>query len=116
MCIFGQLFLVDKQKVPCLYKTTSKEFEFCTKVTHRGVARIFGQGGGAAKTEVEPTNFPHHNILNLHVDNFFGKKMFRTITFSSAEPYECLVKLRKITWETNYVIVSQRTITLQLLS
>jgi hypothetical protein len=26
---------------------------------------------------------------------------------SSAEPYEFLVKLRNITWETNYVIVSQ---------
>ena len=28
MRIFGQLLLVDKQKVPYLYKTTSKEFEF----------------------------------------------------------------------------------------
>jgi hypothetical protein len=26
---------------------------------------------------------------------------------SSAEPYEFLLKLRNITWETNYVIVSQ---------
>jgi hypothetical protein len=33
MRIFGQLSLVDKQEVPYLYKTTSKEFEFCTKVT-----------------------------------------------------------------------------------
>jgi hypothetical protein len=33
MRIFGQLLLVDKQEVPYLYKTTSKEFEFCTKVT-----------------------------------------------------------------------------------
>jgi hypothetical protein len=32
MRIFGQLLLVDKQKVPYLYKTTSKEF-FRTKVT-----------------------------------------------------------------------------------
>ena len=29
--ICGQLLLVDKQKVPCLYKTTSKEFEFLYK-------------------------------------------------------------------------------------
>ena len=28
MRIFRQLLLVDKQKVPYLYKTTSKEFEF----------------------------------------------------------------------------------------
>jgi hypothetical protein len=27
MRIFGQLLLVDKQKVPYLYKATSKEFE-----------------------------------------------------------------------------------------
>jgi hypothetical protein len=31
MRIFGQLLLVDKQKVPYLYKTTSKEFEFVNK-------------------------------------------------------------------------------------
>ena len=31
MRIFLQLLLVDKQKVPCLYKTTSKEFEFLYK-------------------------------------------------------------------------------------
>jgi hypothetical protein len=29
--IFGQLLLVDKQKVPYLYKATSKEFEFLHK-------------------------------------------------------------------------------------
>ena len=29
---------------------------------------------------------------------------------SSAEPYEFLVKLRNITWETNYVIVSQNVL------
>ena len=28
MRIFGQLLLVDKQKVPYLHKTTSKELEF----------------------------------------------------------------------------------------
>ena len=33
MRICGQLLLADKQKVPYLYKTTSKEFEICTKVT-----------------------------------------------------------------------------------
>jgi hypothetical protein len=31
MRIFGQLLLVDKQKVPYLYKTTSKEFKFLHK-------------------------------------------------------------------------------------
>jgi hypothetical protein len=31
MRIFGQLLLVDKQKVPYLHKTTSKEFEFLHK-------------------------------------------------------------------------------------
>jgi hypothetical protein len=29
---------------------------------------------------------------------------------SSAKPYEFLVKLRNITWETNYVIVSQNAL------
>ena len=33
MRISGQLLLVDKQKVPYLYKTTSKEFKFLHKVT-----------------------------------------------------------------------------------
>jgi hypothetical protein len=31
MRIFGQLLLVDIQKVPYLYKTTSKKFEFLHK-------------------------------------------------------------------------------------
>jgi hypothetical protein len=31
---------------------------------------------------------------------------YKVIALSSAEPYEFLVKLRNITWETNYVIVS----------
>jgi hypothetical protein len=31
MRIFGQLLLVDKQNVPYLYKTTSKEFEYLYK-------------------------------------------------------------------------------------
>jgi hypothetical protein len=31
MRVFGQLLLVDKQKVPYLYKITSKEFEFLHK-------------------------------------------------------------------------------------
>jgi hypothetical protein len=31
-------------------------------------------------------------------------------TLSSAEPYEFLVKLRNITWEANYVIVSQNAL------
>jgi hypothetical protein len=45
-----------------------------------GVARIFGQGG-SAKTQVGPKNFPDQNILNSPPgDNFFGKKIFRTIT------------------------------------
>ena len=67
----------------------------------RGVARIFGQGG-PAKTQVGPTNFPRHNILNLLpplttflVKKFSGQKhysCFRStfphfrITFSDASP------------------------------
>jgi hypothetical protein len=35
---------------------------------------------------------------------------------SSAEPYEFLVKLRNITWETNYVIVSQNALGRYILS
>jgi hypothetical protein len=38
MCIFGQLLLVDKQKVPYSYKTTSKEFEFLHKSYASAVA------------------------------------------------------------------------------
>jgi hypothetical protein len=38
MRIFGQLLLVDKQKVPHLYKTTSKEFEFLYKSYATAVA------------------------------------------------------------------------------
>jgi hypothetical protein len=38
MRIFGQLLLVDKQKVPNLYKTTSKEFEFLHKIYTTAVA------------------------------------------------------------------------------
>jgi hypothetical protein len=41
MRIFGQLLLVDKQKVPYLYKTTSKEFE-----TAVAMATMTFQGGG----------------------------------------------------------------------
>ena len=38
MRISGQLLLVDKQKVPCLYKTTSKEFELLHKSYATAVA------------------------------------------------------------------------------
>jgi hypothetical protein len=38
MRIFGQLLLIDKQKVPYLYKTTSKEFEFFHKSYATAVA------------------------------------------------------------------------------
>ena len=38
MRIFGQLLLVDKQKVPHLYKTKSKEFEFLHKSCVTAVA------------------------------------------------------------------------------
>ena len=38
MRIFGQLLLVDKQKVPYLYKTTFKEFEFLHKSYASAVA------------------------------------------------------------------------------
>jgi hypothetical protein len=45
MRIFGQLLLVDKQKVPYLYKTTSKEFDkkLCTAVA---MATMTFQDGG----------------------------------------------------------------------
>ena len=39
ICVFfGQLLLVDKQKVPYLHKTTSKEFEFLHKSYATAVA------------------------------------------------------------------------------
>ena len=43
---------------------------------------------------------------NLSLRNFFHY----STSLSSAEPYEFLVKLRNITWETNYVIVSQNAL------
>jgi hypothetical protein len=48
MRIFGQLLLVDKQKVLYLYKTTSEEFEFLHKsyATAVAVATMTFQGGG----------------------------------------------------------------------
>jgi hypothetical protein len=38
MRIFGQLLLIDKQKVPYLCKTTSEEFEFSHKSYATAVA------------------------------------------------------------------------------
>jgi hypothetical protein len=48
MRIFGQLLLVDKQKVPCLHQTTSKEFEFLHKsyATAVAMATMTFQNGG----------------------------------------------------------------------
>jgi hypothetical protein len=48
MRIFGQLLLVDEQKVPYLYKTTSKEFEFLHKcyATAVAMATMTFQDGG----------------------------------------------------------------------
>ena len=48
MRIFEQLLLVDKQKVPNFYKTTSKEFEFWHKSYATAVAMAtmtFRDGG-----------------------------------------------------------------------
>jgi hypothetical protein len=38
MRIFGQFLIIDKQKVPYLYKTTSNEFEFLHKSYATAVA------------------------------------------------------------------------------
>jgi hypothetical protein len=48
MRIFGQLLLVDKQKVPYLHKITSKEFEFLHKCypTAVAIATMTFQKGG----------------------------------------------------------------------
>jgi hypothetical protein len=48
MRIFGQLLLVDKQKVPYLCKTTSKEFELLYKsyATAIAMATMTFQDGG----------------------------------------------------------------------
>ena len=48
MRIFDQLLLVDKQKVPYLYKTTSEEFEFLYKsyATAIAMATMTFQDGG----------------------------------------------------------------------
>jgi hypothetical protein len=50
----------------------------------------------------------------LLINNLSQQMLSRTFyilsPLSSAEPYEFLVKLRNITWETNYVIVSQNAL------
>ena len=48
MRILRQLLLVDKQKVPFLYKTKSEEFEFLHKIyaTAVAMATITFQDGG----------------------------------------------------------------------
>ena len=48
MRIFRQLLLVDKQKVPYLHKTTSKELEFLHKsyATAVSMATMTFQNGG----------------------------------------------------------------------
>jgi hypothetical protein len=48
MRIFGQLLLVDRQKVPFLYKSTSKEFEFLqtSYATAVAMATMTFQDGG----------------------------------------------------------------------
>jgi hypothetical protein len=43
---FGQLLLVDKQKVRYLYKATSKEFEFLHKRYAVTMAKMTFQDGG----------------------------------------------------------------------
>ena len=54
MRIFGQLLLVDKQKVPYLQKTTSKEFEFLHEsyATAIAMATMTFQDGGYFGLEV----------------------------------------------------------------
>jgi hypothetical protein len=48
MRVLGQLLVVDKQKVPSLYKTTSNEFEFLYKsyATVVAMATMTFQDGG----------------------------------------------------------------------
>jgi hypothetical protein len=48
MRMFGQLLLVDDQRVPYLHKTTSKEFEFLPKsyATFVAMATMTFQNGG----------------------------------------------------------------------
>jgi hypothetical protein len=62
MRIFGQLLIVDKQKVPYLYKTTSKEFEFMHKSYATAVAMetMTFQDGGYFGSD-KPPNFISKN-------------------------------------------------------
>jgi hypothetical protein len=46
MRIFGQLWLVDKQKVPYLYKTTPKEFDILRKSYAIAMTTMTFQDGG----------------------------------------------------------------------
>jgi hypothetical protein len=62
MRIFGQLFLVDKQKVPYLYKTTSKEFQLLHKSYAQRRSQDFWWGGGGSKNRGGANKFstPQH--------------------------------------------------------
>jgi hypothetical protein len=68
MRVFGQLLLVDKQKVPYLYKITSKEFEFLHKsyATVVAMETMTFQDGGYFGF---PTAFSKHLIGGSDISN-----------------------------------------------
>jgi hypothetical protein len=53
-----------------------------------------------------------YKVIFSKFNKIFVQKIsdYKLAPLSSAEPYEFLVKLRNITWETNYVIVSQNAL------
>ena len=85
MRIFGQLLLVDKQKIPYLYRTTSKEFEFLHKsyVTAVAMADIL-------VNDIGDPQILFKKILSLSIIN---KKILKKFKKNSVEPKP--FKLRK---------------------
>ena len=72
------------------------------------------------KEQSKVTDIKHVRLVDMHTGKLIKSRfhincllqgLFTTWdTLSSSVPYEFLLKLRNITWETNYVIVSQNAL------
>jgi hypothetical protein len=90
MRIFGQLLLVDKQKVPYLYKTTSKEFLHKSYATAVSMATMMFQDGG------------YFGFKVIYLVNDIGDSpiLFKKIIYLSIINY--FDNLKKILWSQNF--------------
>ena len=83
MCIFGQLLLVEKQRVPFLRKTASEEFEYLYKSYRNTVARatMTFQYGGYFDSKVIQLDlqFLFHKMISLSILNYFDNSNFKLL-------------------------------------